>query len=86
MPEEEIELYFGIVAFSLQNSMYSLSWTEWKPKGFYPFLEEHLLKVFGAQAKNARQAKTKDQNLKTKYFVKPSKKLDILDLAMKKLV
>lgn len=41
--------------------------------------------VFGPSSKNLKQAKTKDQNLKAKYFVKAAKKSDLLDISYKKL-
>ena len=40
---------------------------------------------FKAKTKNGKQVKTKDQNLKDKYFVKGFKKMDILDVSMMKI-
>ena len=41
--------------------------------------------IFKNKAKNSKQIKTKDQNIKNKYFFKTNKKIDLLDLSVTQL-
>ena len=41
--------------------------------------------IFKNKVKNSIQIKTKDQNLKNKYFFKTNKKTDLLDLSVAQL-
>ena len=41
--------------------------------------------VFKRKIKNGRQIKTKDQNLKKKYFSASSKRIDLLDISYQKI-
>jgi hypothetical protein len=42
----------------------SLSWGEWKQNRFYNYVSDHF-----EGAKTIKQCKTKDQNLKKKYYL-----------------
>ncbi len=59
--------------------MYTLSWAEWKPPGYFPFLAKHMKIHFGPDAKNDDKCKTKDQNLKKRYFLKAQKPIDLME-------
>lgn len=45
-----------------------------------------MISVFSEKIKTGRQIKTKDQNLKKKYFLNTSSPCDLLELSYKKVI
>jgi hypothetical protein len=46
-------------------------------------MEAHMAEVFGASCgKSSKQCKTKDQNLKNRYYFKGAPRMDLLQLSL----
>lgn len=81
--EQDVQYNIGVLKFAMTHKFHDISWGTWKPGGFYTFLEDHLLSIFGPQrAKDADQCKTKDMSLKRTYFSNSENPLDLLDVAL----
>jgi len=63
-----MEYFVASLLFFIDNSYHAVSWTVWKPTGFFNSISKHLTQIFGKpNGKSEVQCKTKDQNLKKKY-------------------
>lgn len=49
-------------------------------------MEAHMAQIFGPDcSKSSKQCKTKDQNLKNRYYLKGAPRMDLLELSLQKL-
>lgn len=75
-----------MVNFTNVNPYFTVSWEEWKPARYYNYIAAHMDSIFGAAgSKTKEQCKTKDQQLKVKYFNKAENPVDLLEFAIRNI-
>lgn len=81
----ELQYFYAVLIYSIEYPYYNLSWRTWKNDRFYKQISHILISLMLPNCcKNHKQCKSKDQNLKNKYF-KGQNPIDLLEISESQL-